>query len=175
MKHVEVILVAICALYAPAFVFAAAESICNPCVDGPEMFRHKERVSAPPIEVISADDLQGITDPFAVGSWVRVPEGTWTATARQRDEVSSGIQEFVKQQAKEQNLKLPRWSSYSFQYQEQVDGNQKIIFVNAFCIAPPGYVRQRFVVVLDGGPCFFQVKFDPQTKQFSQLRFNGIG
>jgi hypothetical protein len=84
------------------------------------------------------------------------------------------LEPFVKQQAAEQHQKLPNWSSYTFQYQGQMDGENKIVFINAFCIAPPEYAQRQFVMVFDGGPCFFEVKYDPNKKKFFQLTFNGV-
>lgn len=109
----------------------------------------------------------------AIGSWVVVPGGSWSPSPEQINEVRSRIAPFVQQQAKVQHQELPIWSQYSFQYQGQLDDGKKIIFVNAFCISPPEYTLRKFVEEFDGGPCFFQVKYDPQKKMFLQLIFNG--
>ena len=109
----------------------------------------------------------------AVGSWVAVPGGAWSPAPEQLSEIRSSLEPFVKQQAVKQNKQLPIWSSYTFQYQGQVVNEQKVVLVNAFCIAPPEYSKLRFVTVSDGGPCFFQVKYDPNKKKFFQLSFNG--
>ena len=109
----------------------------------------------------------------AVGSWVAVPGGSWSPAPEQLSEIRSSLEPFVKQQAAEQHRQLPNWSRYSFQYQGQLDDGQRVIFVNAFCISPPEYAQRQFVFVFDGGPCFFQVKYDPNKKRFFQLMFNG--
>jgi hypothetical protein len=111
---------------------------------------------------------------ISVGSWIVVPGGSWSPSPEQIAEVRGQIGLFVKQHAAERRLQLPAWASYSFQYQGQSEGGRQIIFVNAFCIAPTEYAQSQFVLVFDGGPCFFQLKYDPRKKRFFQLTFNGV-
>ncbi len=56
------------------------------------------------------------------------------------------------------------------------EGGKVIIYVNAFCkyYADRGHKwRIEFVYVQDGGPCYFQVWYDPQAKVFTRLAING--
>jgi hypothetical protein len=110
----------------------------------------------------------------AVGSWVSVPGGSWSPTNDQIASLRAEIEPFVKSQARERGLELKKWSSYSFQFQGQVEAGRNVVFVNAFCVVPPSYTSERFVLVLDGGPCFFQAKYDPLAKRFIHLAFNGV-
>ncbi len=109
----------------------------------------------------------------AVGAWIAVPGGVWTPPPEQLKEIRSNLEPFVKRQAVALHRQLPTWSRYSFQYQGQVDGGRNVVLINAFCISPPEYAQRQFVIVFDGGPCFFQVKYDPTKKRFFQLMFNG--
>ena len=118
-------------------------------------------------------NLIGTVLVVVVGSWVAIPGGAWTPAPEQLTEIRSNLELFVKQQALKQNKKLPIWSSYTFQYQGQVVDKQEVVLINAFCIEPPEYSKHQFVLVFDGGPCFFQVKYDPNKKKFFQLMFNG--
>jgi hypothetical protein len=108
-----------------------------------------------------------------VGSWLAIPNGEWSPAPEQVSELRNSLEPFIKQQALTQHLQLPKWQNYTFQFQGQVDERQKIIFVNAFCISPPAQAKLQFVHVFDGGPCFFQVKYNPVKKEFYQLMFNG--
>lgn len=108
-----------------------------------------------------------------VGSWLAIPDGAWSPAPEQVSELRISLASYVKQQALTQHLQLPKWQNYTFQFQGQVDAGQKIIFVNAFCITPPEQAKRQFVFVFDGGPCFFQVKYNPNQKLFYQLMFNG--
>ena len=109
----------------------------------------------------------------AVGSWLAISGGSWSPSPAQVDEIQNELKPYVIQQAAAQHRKLPDWSRYTFQYQGQMHGGRKVVFINAFCISPPGYARQQFVLVLDGGTCFFEVMYDPDKKEFFQLLFNG--
>jgi len=109
----------------------------------------------------------------AIGSWVFIPGGGWSITPIELSEIQNGLESYVKEQASIQHRHLPEWSNYTFQYQGQINDNKKLVFINAFCISPPGYIQRQFVIVLDGGTCFFQVKYDPTTKKYYDLMFNG--
>jgi hypothetical protein len=56
------------------------------------------------------------------------------------------------------------------------DGGRRWIFVNGFC---EGFWkrddswRDEFVIVFDGGTCYFQVLYDPSSSQFGPLAING--
>ncbi len=110
---------------------------------------------------------------ISIGSWTLVPGGSWSPSSAELTEVRSRIERFVTMQAASSRRDLPAWSRYSFQHQGRLEDEKKVIFVNAFCITPPTYTRDHFVFVFDGGPCFFNLKYDPQKKQFFDLMFNG--
>ncbi len=112
---------------------------------------------------------------IAVGAWVSVPGGIWTPTAEQFDEVHGSLEGYVKQQAAAQHVTLPDWSSYSFQYQGRKHHSRKFIYISALCQSQDEADPQQFVLVDDGGPCFFQIRYDLQTKMFYRLQFNGVG
>ena len=76
-------------------------------------------------------------------------------------------------QAAKQGRGLPEWSRYFFQYQGQSIDGRRLVFTNAFCIEPPENVEERFLLVLDGGACFFSVQYDPQQQVFLELSFHG--
>ena len=110
---------------------------------------------------------------FAVGSWILVSGGAWTPTPEQLSEIRNSLEPFVKQQAVTLNKKLPTWSSYTFQYQGELDDGHKVVFIKASCSPLPDYAQQQFAIVLDGGTCIFEVKYDLNKKRFFQLMFNG--
>jgi hypothetical protein len=68
-------------------------------------------------------------------------------------------------------------------YRAQIAGvirhGQRLIEANYFCFAPrddevPDYWKKRWVVVFDGGPCFFTFTFDPRKKAVQNLVINGL-
>lgn len=111
---------------------------------------------------------------LSIASWIHVPGGTWQPTAH-AVELRDGLEPFVVRAAAEQGKRLPAWSSYTFQYQGQTEQSRKTVFINAFCSPAPSDVKTQFVLVLDGGACYFRVKYDPAKKEFFDLEFNGDG
>ena len=65
---------------------------------------------------------------------------------------------------------------YFRQYLPIVPSGKKLIFVNAMCGGAgesSDEWRHHLIIVCDGGDCFWQVYYDPATKQFSNLMING--
>lgn len=109
----------------------------------------------------------------AVGSWIPVPGGEWNPPEEMLAQIQSELPSFVKLQATKLKKALPEWSSYTFQYQGQTQDGRRFVFISGFCIEPPDYVEERFLLVLDGGTCFFNVKYDPEKREFFELGFHG--
>jgi len=116
-----------------------------------------------------------IVTAFLVGSWFPIVGGTWSPDQVAVSQLRSTLQPYVAAQAAQQHRQLQPWSSYSFQYQGRGSAGGKFIFINAFCSPPDAYSAKRFVRVLDGGTCYFEVKYNPKTKTFYDLGFNGVG
>ena len=111
---------------------------------------------------------------FLVGSWFPIAGGTWTPDQSAVAQLRATLQPYIVAQARDQRRKLQPWSSYSFQFQGRSNAGVNFIFVNAFCSAPDAYAAKRFLQVLDGGTCFFELKYNPKTKTFYDLWFNGV-
>ena len=118
--------------------------------------------------------LLAIATTFLVGSWFPMAGGTWSPDQVAVAQLRSTLQPYVLAQATQQHRQLQPWSTYSFQYQGRGSEDGKFIFVNAFCSPPDAYSAKQFVRVLDGGTCYFEVKYNPKTKTFYDLGFNGV-
>lgn len=110
---------------------------------------------------------------ISVGAWITIPGGTWSPAAEQVTDACHHLEPYVKRVAAKRHLRLPEWSQYTFQYQGQAEKGTKVIFINAFCTAPPAYAKHEFVVNFDGGTCFFQAMYAPDKEQILQVVFNG--
>src|SRR5689334_21355724 len=98
-------------------------------------------------------------------SWVEVGGGAWEPDQVALSQLKSGIEVFVKTQAAQRNAQLPDWSGYRFQYQGQLKGGRRVIFVNAFCHTfGDERLKSEFLTVFDGGPCFFTLEYDPEAR-----------
>ncbi|HYM32435.1 MAG TPA: hypothetical protein VEU47_14115 [Candidatus Cybelea sp.] len=66
-------------------------------------------------------------------------------------------------------------ATYKRQYLGYVDHGEKFIWVNAFCddFASQTDWTERLVVVLDGGTCFFNVRYSAARMRFERLMING--
>jgi len=72
-------------------------------------------------------------------------------------------------------MDLPEWSEYEFRFQGRVVGGKRVVFIGATCWHPEDQPKDQFMYVLDGGTCFFETTFDPETKSFSDIGFHGVG
>lgn len=106
--------------------------------------------------------------------WVGVEGGSWVPPAETIARIKEKIESFVRAQAKRDGRELREWKSYTFQYQGQKEHTKKFVFINAFCVSDSTHqLSKQLVLVLDGGTCFFNVKYDPKKKQFFELLING--
>jgi hypothetical protein len=90
-------------------------------------------------------------------------------------DLKAQIESYVKSQTKTQGRELKRWRDYTFQYQGREEkGRNYIFFMNALC-TPTDQQRldKQIIVILDGGSCFLNLKYDPLRKAFFDLFING--
>ena len=66
-----------------------------------------------------------------------------------------------------------RLPGYTRQYVGIVEEGRRLVFANVFCDAFGTDWAVEPIVVLDGGDCFFQVRYDVETGAFSGLIVNG--
>jgi hypothetical protein len=109
------------------------------------------------------------------------PTGYWTNIAPSQNEVTS-LENALPMWMKSQRSHRwdGRWDDrffdYYFQYGALVRGKKRLIYINAL---PSSQQDRRQVwrrgpqVVCDGGPNFWGVEFDPQTRRFQNASFNG--
>ena len=117
------------------------------------------------IERSGANHVFGITPPY------------WTPSPGQIVLLESRLSPYLRRVGPPKaKVIAARLGSYKRQYFGYTDGGKRWILVNGFC---EGYWkkqdtwRDRAVLVLDGGLCFFQVRYDPSRSQFEQLEING--
>ena len=70
----------------------------------------------------------------------------------------------------------PIWErvpEYMRQYLGIVEGGEEIIYANFFCATNGDTWRDQFVMVLDGGDCYFQIRYNPKTREFFNFSVNG--
>jgi hypothetical protein len=113
------------------------------------------------------------------GTWTLVRGGTWSPN--QLSEVQTATRQAFELNSRaykaQHGIGTPPWNAYTFQYQGNTRNGERLIFVNAFCKMHrdnPDLSRE-FLLVHDGGACYFRAVYDPTHKHSVELNFNGIG
>jgi hypothetical protein len=107
--------------------------------------------------------------------WIKV-KGDWEPAQATVRELKAQLEPHAKKTAQMQGRKLRNWEEYVFQYQAQEDKGRRHILVNALChVYPKRDLAKDIVLVLDGGSCYFNAKYDPERRQYYELLINGDG
>ncbi len=104
----------------------------------------------------------------------------WLPSQEEVEELEARLPQFLESQ----NLSIAReirdsLASYRRQYLGVVQESRRVIYVNAFCSHSRAdddteQWKQVYVFVMDGGACYFQVCYDPETKRFFRFTVNGV-
>jgi hypothetical protein len=115
-----------------------------------------------------------VTSVNAAERWIKVAGGKWDPSPRMLADLKAQIESYVKRHAEAQKRELKKWQDYTFQYQGQEEKGRKFIFINALCPSTDQpRLDKQIIVILDGGSCFFNLKYDPGQKVFFDLFING--
>ena len=101
----------------------------------------------------------------------------WTPSEADIVEAESKLVAFLQQTKApkfQQEKILKNIKTYKRQYVGVVKNGEQDIFINFFCDSGHVEWTKHFVMVSDGGACFFQVTFSTKTKTFSDLMVNGV-
>ena len=103
----------------------------------------------------------------------------WDITKTDSDVLEEYFNKLLAMKSKEGN-RITNLRNYAYQYLGITIGNKKYIYINAFQLKAdksPDEVYPSWktspVKPCDGGTMFWGALFDMQTKEFSQLAFNG--
>jgi hypothetical protein len=98
----------------------------------------------------------------------------WTPKVVQVQELESLLLKYLKSHPPIDDKPVGNLSEYGRQYFGVTKKGRKLIYLNAFC-NPSRFDqwKKRIILVKDGGSCYFQVYFDPATKEFIHLHYNG--
>lgn len=106
--------------------------------------------------------------------WIEVSGSVWTVQSADFPAIERALLPAVSAAAHHQG-RMPDWLSYTFQYQGRRTAlGRKYLYINAFCDDPAHHKLTAWVVVLDGGACFFHAKYDPDSRQVYDVVVNGI-
>jgi hypothetical protein len=112
----------------------------------------------------------------AASAWVEVKGGSWKPSIEQLSDVESALRGQIPPASRNRGT-IPEWHSYTFQYQGQTTLlRHRYVRVNAFCDSRGNYpnITADWVLVMDGGACFFSAKFDVEEKRLYDIAVNGV-
>lgn len=136
---------------------------------------------APGGGVIQTDTFEGMifsqveAEPMGVGSMLgRSVTGFWTPGRDDVQALENKLASYLAHAAPQTYPgPLRPLSEYKRQYVGIEVNGQPVIFANFFC-NPLNYDWQReFVFVMDGGSCYFELKYDVQTGALYDLSIHG--
>ncbi len=99
----------------------------------------------------------------------------WKPTDNQVQELESLLPKYLNSHPPVNDKPVGNFFEYGRQYFGVTKNGRRSIYLNAFC-KPSRFDprwQKEIIVVEDGGSCCFQVYFDPATKEFIDLRYNG--
>lgn len=112
-----------------------------------------------------------------IGGWLFTGEiEYWSPTEADVRAVEEGVGVFLQENAAMFYTNVPVWErldEYNRQYVGMIVEGRKVLYANFFCNREDATWRKEFVLVLDGGSCYFQFQFDSATGEFFDLRVNG--
>jgi len=114
------------------------------------------------------------------GTWLMPASTTleyWTPPEADVRALEDGLSSFLQSNSDQffvtQSPPWERLSEYQRQYIGLVIDGEQVIYANYFCRSFDENWKKDFVLVLDGGACYFQFKYNPQSGEFFDLQVNG--
>jgi hypothetical protein len=100
----------------------------------------------------------------------------WTPSETDVPAVEKGLVSFLQNNSERFYAGTPVWEKlddYNRQYSGIILDGKRTVYANFFCDSTGRDWRKEFIFVLDGGACFFQLKYDPNSGEFFDLQVNG--
>ena len=107
-------------------------------------------------------------------AWFKVRGGAWDPDPEVISRLQAELEPAISKLAGDKFKRFRPWHEYKFQFQGQRNDSGQYILIGALCSAMDSRdLTEGFVVVLDGGTCFFEVKYDPKSQRFYDLTVHG--
>ncbi|MFN8454164.1 MAG: hypothetical protein U0401_05730 [Anaerolineae bacterium] len=134
-------------------------------------------VAGGPNELILTDAFEGVIFSQENAAAQRIDnraEGYWTPSRADVLQLEARLGAYLAQAApSDYPGPLLKLAEYQRQYVGLRLKGQQVILANFFCEVHQMEWQSDFVFVADGGPCFFEVKYNPQTENFFDLSIHG--
>lgn len=156
------------------FGFSLSAIIIVPGIAGAD-----NQEARPPTEV-KTDQFEGVIVTSETVAWyVRDltgarPEKVWEPERADVLEMESRLADYLRKTRDGRSPDLwKKLTKYKRQYMGVIENGRKVIYTNFFCVVPKVDWKYFPVVVEDGGDCYFQIKYEVETKKFRDLQING--
>jgi hypothetical protein len=103
-------------------------------------------------------------------------KSTWVPADTDIQELESMIPGYVHSNSPNNRKPIGALETYRRQYIGITQNGKEIIYLNAFCETSwddDSRWKTKELIFLDGGPCFFQIKYDPESKTILEFNVNG--
>ncbi len=128
-------------------------------------------------EKVKTDDFEGVifsAENAAITGVANQGQTYWTPSQAEVLALENRLGPYLQQTApRDYPGPLRDLSEYKRQYVGILINGQQVIFVNFFCNAHGLDWSREFVFVTDGGSCYFEVKYNLETGEFSDLSIHG--
>ncbi len=112
-----------------------------------------------------------------MASWLVNRDGFWTPSPDDILKLEETLVAYLSKKSSYFYQQPPVWERLD-EYQRQYVGlerdGKQIIYGNFFCDSMSLDWQKTFVVVIDGGDCYFQVEYDVEGGLFIMLAVNGV-
>lgn len=137
----------------------------------------------PPVHAVLLPEAQAAAVVQQCSRAVPRITGSWVPSARDLRRLEADLKHLKGQRAAaccSPSAALDDALKYYRQYAGVIRGGRRLIYVNGFPEPPssgPDAIdwKQTPVIACDGGTSFWGVLYDPESRSFSQLAFNGAG
>lgn len=122
---------------------------------------------------------EGHAEKTGIGTWLSSESdfgGYWTPTEEDILNLEGKLDSFLRENSEQFNSQPPVWEqikNYKRQYAGLIINGKQLIYGNFFCTETGVDWREEWVIVMDGGDCFFQLRFDMESGEFMNLMVNG--
>ena len=107
-------------------------------------------------------------------NWFEVRGGAWSPSPDVTLHLQAEIESAVAGLAGSRFERFRPWQEYKFQFQGQENDSGRFVSISALCSVDESQdLTKRFLPVLDGGTCFFEVRYDPESRRFYDLVVHG--
>ena len=161
------------------FTLGLSSAACNLAITPPSSTPSSTPATAtaelnPNGVIFTAEQTTANLDVF--GSSVK---DTWTPTEADIAALEAALPAFLETAENQWLTDDPpideREPEYMRQYLGIVEEGEEIVYANFFCTINEMDWSNEYVLVMDGGDCFFQIKYNPATNEFFDFSVNGQG